>query len=135
MSERRRHLRRLQLAGSVKKLSGFEHLKLSRQSRGIAAHLWKYQKLGMGHREAQRRATIIRTKCRNDIHPQGIMSGRLPSSIRAAVRICSAFSMINSSDKSMIFRSLESQADQLFQPVQTGTFLEALSNLQALVSY
>lgn len=58
-----------------------------------------------------------------------------PQPIRAAFGICSAYLLLNDSNRSMVFRNLEAEASGHFQPVQNGTLLEALSRLQSLVLY
>lgn len=68
------------------------------------------------------------------IHEESYLD-HLPPAIRAAFGICSAHVISTAANRSMLFRSMEGHANELFQSAQSGTLLEALSRLQALVLY
>lgn len=87
----------------------------------------------MGDQAAKRPATIVVKDAETTCTQKELYRDEFPSLIRAAFGICSAHSLLNNSNKSMLFRILEPEVKELSQPIQTGTLLEALSSLQAFV--
>jgi hypothetical protein len=59
----------------------------------------------------------------------------LPSSIRAAFGVCTAYVYVNDATESMLFRTLDAEASELLNRAPDGTLLEALSRMQAMVLY
>ena len=59
----------------------------------------------------------------------------LPQKTRVAFGICAAYACMNEANQSTLFRTLDAEVSELLTPASTGTLLEDLSKMQALVLY